>query len=416
MSLSHQIPPVVASGVPRNDWTREEVRALFALPFTELIFRAAKVHRDNFDPSEVQISTLLSIKTGGCPEDCAYCPQSAKFETGVKAEKLMGLEAVLAEARAAKAGGASRFCMGAAWRSPKDRDLEKVCDMVEGVKALGMETCVTLGMLTGEQAKRLKTCGLDYYNHNLDTSPEFYGEIITTRTYQDRLDTLEYVRAAGINVCCGGIVGMGEKLDDRVGMIVTLASLPVHPESVPINMLVRVEGTPLAETATIDPLDFVRTIAVARITMSASMVRLSAGREDMSEETQALCFLAGANSIFYGPKLLTTPNPGRDRDMALLDKLGLRVRDKLSQDGGPAGASRTARRSTARPTAGRRVPRGLSGHAHTATRQRARTSRMSCSRRGFRWSGRAASDAGCRCEMRKSLPEFPSRSSRTHFR
>jgi biotin synthase len=327
MSLLHQIPPVVASGLPRNDWTREEVRALFALPFPELIFRAAQVHRDNFDPSEVQISTLLSIKTGGCPEDCAYCPQSAKFETGVKAEKLMDLEAVLAEARAAKAGGASRFCMGAAWRSPKDRDLEKVCDMVEGVKALGLETCVTLGMLTGEQAKRLKTCGLDYYNHNLDTSPEFYGEIITTRTYQDRLDTLEYVRAAGINVCCGGIIGMGEKPDDRVGMIATLASLPVHPESVPINMLVRVEGTPLAATATIDPLDFVRTIAVARITMPTSMVRLSAGREDMSEEMQALCFLAGANSIFYGPKLLTTPNPGRDRDMALLDKLGLRAMD-----------------------------------------------------------------------------------------
>jgi len=327
MSLSHEIPPVVASGLPRNDWTREEVRALFALPFPELIFRAAQVHRDNFDPSEVQISTLLSIKTGGCPEDCAYCPQSAKFETGVKAEKLLDLEAVLAEARAAKAGGASRFCMGAAWRSPKDRDLEKVCDMVEGVKALGMETCVTLGMLTGEQAKRLKTCGLDYYNHNLDTSPEFYGEIITTRTYQDRLDTLEHVRAAGINVCCGGIVGMGERLDDRVGMIATLASLPVHPESVPINMLVRVDGTPLAETATIDPLDFVRTIAVARITMPASMVRLSAGREDMSEETQALCFLAGANSIFYGPKLLTAPNPGRDHDMALLDKLGLRAMD-----------------------------------------------------------------------------------------
>ena len=327
MSLSHQIPPVVASGLPRNDWTREEVRALFALPFPELIFRAAQVHRDNFDPSEVQISTLLSIKTGGCPEDCAYCPQSAKFETGVRAEKLMDLEAVLAEARAAKAGGASRFCMGAAWRSPKDRDLEKVCDMVEGVKALGMETCVTLGMLTGEQAQRLKTCGLDYYNHNLDTSPEFYGEIISTRTYQDRLDTLEHVRAAGINVCCGGIVGMGEKLDDRIGMIATLASLPVHPESVPINMLVRVEGTPLAQTAAIEPLDFVRTIAVARITMPASMVRLSAGREDMSEETQALCFLAGANSIFYGPKLLTTPNPGRDRDMALLDKLGLRAMD-----------------------------------------------------------------------------------------
>ena len=327
MSLSHQIPSLTASSLPRNDWTREEVRTLFALPFPELMFRAAQVHRDNFDPSEVQISTLLSVKTGGCPEDCAYCPQAAKFQTGVKAEKLMDLEAVLAEARAAKAGGASRFCMGAAWRSPKDRDLEKVCDMIEAVKALGMETCVTLGMLTDEQARRLKSCGLDYYNHNLDTSPEFYGEIITTRTYQDRLDTLEHVRAAGINVCCGGIVGMGEKLEDRVGMIATLASLPLHPESVPINMLVQVEGTPLAGTAPIDALDFVRTIAVARITMPASMVRLSAGREDMSEETQALCFLAGANSIFYGPKLLTTPNPGRDRDMALLDKLGLRAMD-----------------------------------------------------------------------------------------
>jgi biotin synthase len=327
MSLSHQIPSLTASSLPRNDWTREEVRTLFALPFPELMFRAAQVHRDNFDPSEVQISTLLSVKTGGCPEDCAYCPQAAKFQTGVKAEKLMDLEAVLAEARAAKAGGASRFCMGAAWRSPKDRDLEKVCDMIEAVKALGMETCVTLGMLTDEQARRLKSCGLDYYNHNLDTSPEFYGEIITTRTYQDRLDTLEHVRAAGINVCCGGIVGMGEKLEDRVGMIATLASLPLHPESVPINMLVQVEGTPLAGTAPIDALDFVRTIAVARITMPASMVRLSAGREDMSEETQALCFLAGANSIFYGPKLLTTPNPGRDRDMALLDKLGLRPMD-----------------------------------------------------------------------------------------
>ncbi|HEY6699983.1 MAG TPA: biotin synthase BioB [Pseudolabrys sp.] len=327
MSLSHQIPSLTASSLPRNDWTREEVRTLFALPFPELMFRAAQVHRDNFDPSEVQICTLLSVKTGGCPEDCAYCPQAAKFQTGVKAEKLMDLEAVLAEARAAKAGGASRFCMGAAWRSPKDRDLEKVCDMIEAVKALGMETCVTLGMLTDEQARRLKSCGLDYYNHNLDTSPEFYGEIITTRTYQDRLDTLEHVRAAGINVCCGGIVGMGEKLEDRVGMVATLASLPLHPESVPINMLVQVEGTPLAGTAPIDALDFVRTIAVARITMPASMVRLSAGRENMSEETQALCFLAGANSIFYGPKLLTTPNPGRDRDMALLDKLGLRAMD-----------------------------------------------------------------------------------------
>ncbi len=326
MSLSHHTVSSALSA-PRHDWTREEVRELFGLPFPDLIFRAAKVHREHFDPSEVQISTLLSIKTGGCPEDCAYCPQSAKFETGVTAEKLMNLKAVLAEARAAKAGGASRFCMGAAWRSPKDRDLEKVCEMVEGVKALGLETCATLGMLTAGQALRLKSCGLDYYNHNLDTSPEFYGEIITTRTYQDRLDTLEHVRAAGINVCCGGIVGMGESLEDRVGMIATLASLPVHPESVPINMLVRVEGTPLAHTKILDPLDFVRTIAVARITMPASMVRLSAGREDMSEETQALCFVAGANSIFYGPRLLTTPNPARDRDMALLDKLGLRPMD-----------------------------------------------------------------------------------------
>jgi biotin synthase len=326
MSLSHHTLPSGLSA-PRHDWTREEVRELFGLPFPDLIFRAAQVHREHFDPSEVQISTLLSIKTGGCPEDCAYCPQSAKFETAVTAGKLMDLKAVLDEARAAKTGGASRFCMGAAWRSPKDRDLEKVCEMVEGVKALGLETCATLGMLTAEQALRLKSCGLDYYNHNLDTSPEFYGEIITTRTYRDRLDTLEHVRAAGINVCCGGIVGMGESLEDRVGMIATLASLPVHPESVPINMLVRVEGTPLAHSKTLDPLDFVRTIAVARITMPASMVRLSAGREDMSEETQALCFIAGANSIFYGPKLLTTPNPGRDRDMALLDKLGLRAMD-----------------------------------------------------------------------------------------
>ncbi len=311
----------------RHDWTRAEIRALFGMAFPELIFRAAEVHRAHFDPTEVQISTLLSIKTGGCPEDCAYCPQSAKFDTGVNAEKLMSLDAVLAEARAAKAGGASRFCMGAAWRSPKDRDLDKVCAMVEGVKALGLETCVTLGMLEAEQAKRLKQSGLDYYNHNLDTSPEFYGEIITTRTYQDRLDTLDRVRDAGIHVCCGGIVGMGEGLEDRVGMIAALATLPVHPESVPINMLVQVEGTPLAGQAKLDPLDFVRTIAVARITMPASMVRLSAGREDMSEETQALCFLAGANSIFYGPKLLTTPNPGRDRDMALLDKLGLKAMD-----------------------------------------------------------------------------------------
>jgi biotin synthase len=271
----------------------------------------------------VQISTLLSIKTGGCPEDCAYCPQSAHYEAGVKAEKLMDAAAVIAEAEAAKRAGASRFCMGAAWRNPKDRDLDAVCGMVEGVKALGLETCATLGMLTGPQAQRLKASGLDYYNHNLDTSPEFYGEIITTRTYRDRLDTLDHVRAAGINVCCGGIVGMGESRDDRVGMIVALATLPRHPESVPINMLVQVEGTPLATGAAFDPIEFVRTIAVARICMPASVVRLSAGREEMREETQALCFVAGANSIFYGPKLLTTPNPGRDRDRALMDKLGL---------------------------------------------------------------------------------------------
>ena len=310
-------------GAVRHDWTRAEVRALFELPFPELIFRAQSIHRRNFDPTEVQISTLLSIKTGCCPEDCAYCPQSVHYDTGVKAEKLMPLDAVLAEARAAKDAGASRFCMGAAWREPKDRDLDKVCEMVEGVKGLGLETCATLGMLTGGQARRLKAAGLDYYNHNLDTSPEHYGAIITTRTYQDRLDTLGHVRTAGIHVCCGGIVGMGESVEDRVGMIATLANLPEHPESVPINMLVKVEGTPLAQGHAIDPLDFVRTIAVARITMPKSVVRLSAGREDMREETQALCFLAGANSIFYGPKLLTTANPGRDRDMRLMDRLGM---------------------------------------------------------------------------------------------
>ncbi|MBX9840546.1 MAG: biotin synthase BioB [Xanthobacteraceae bacterium] len=328
MSLAESLSPRAPLGLVRNDWTREEIRALFALPFPDLMFEAQRIHRMHFDPGEVQISTLLSIKTGGCPEDCAYCPQSAKYDTGVKAEKLMSVPAVLAEARAAKAGGASRFCMGAAWREPKDRDVENVCAMIEGVKALGLETCATLGMLTRKQAQRLKQSGLDYYNHNLDTSPEFYGEIITTRTYRDRLDTLDAVREAGINVCCGGIVGMGEGTEDRVGMIATLASLPVHPESVPINMLVQVEGTPLMGGTKLEPLEFVRTIAVARIAMPKSVVRLSAGREDMSEETQALCFLAGANSIFYGPKLLTTPNPGRDRDMALLDKLGLRPMER----------------------------------------------------------------------------------------
>ena len=320
-----------AMGAVRHDWTRSEIRDLFALPFPDLMFQAQSAHRANFDPAEVQVSTLLSIKTGGCPEDCAYCPQSAQYDTGVKAEKLMSLDKVLAEAQAAKDAGASRFCMGAAWREPKDRDLDKVCAMIEGVRAMGLETCVTLGMLNNAQANRLKASGLDYYNHNLDTSPEFYGEIITTRTYQERLDTLEHVRDAGIHVCCGGIVGMGEGAEDRVGMIHALATLPVHPESVPINMLVQVEGTPLADRtptdndAAIDAIDFVRTIAVARITMPRSMVRLSAGREDMTDETQALCFLAGANSIFYGPKLLTTANPAADHDRQLMDRLGLRA-------------------------------------------------------------------------------------------
>ena len=281
------------------------------------------MHRENFDPTEVQISTLLSIKTGGCPEDCAYCPQAARYDTGVKAEKLMSLEAVLSEARAAKAAGASRFCMGAAWRSPKDRDLDNVCAMVEGVKALGLETCATLGMLTPDQARAAERRPASTTTTTISTPRRNSTAPSSPRApIEDRLDTLEHVRAAGIHVCCGGIVGMGEGLEDRVGMIATLAGLPVHPESVPINMLVQVEGTPLAGAPKLDPLDFVRTIAVARICMPASVVRLSAGREDMSEETQALCFLAGANSIFYGPKLLTTPNPGRDRDMALLDKLG----------------------------------------------------------------------------------------------
>jgi len=307
----------------RHDWSSSEIAALFELPFPELMFRAQEAHRLFFDPTEVQIATLLSIKTGGCPEDCAYCPQSAHYDTGLKASKLMAVEAVLAEARAAKAAGADRFCMGAAWRSPKDRDLDAVCAMIEGVKALGLETCVTLGMLTAGQAQRLKGAGLDYYNHNLDTSPEFYGDIITTRTYQDRLDTLDNVRAAGIQVCCGGIVGLGESRADRVGLIHTLATLPKHPESVPINLLVQIEGTPLAGSGALEPFEFVRTVAAARIAMPGSWVRLSAGREAMAEELQALCFLAGANSIFYGPKLLTTPNPDADRDRTLLQKLGM---------------------------------------------------------------------------------------------
>ena len=310
----------------RHDWTRHEVRALMALPFPDLLYQAQTIHRARFDPTEIQISTLLSIKTGGCPEDCAYCPQSVHHDNGLPASKLMQVDAVLTEARAARDAGATRFCMGAAWRSPKERDLDAVCTMVEGVRAMGLETCVTLGMLTGPQAHRLADAGLDYYNHNLDTSPEYYGDIITTRTYADRLDTLANVRDAGIHVCCGGIVGMGETLDDQAGLIVELANLPRHPESVPINMLVRVAGTPLGEAPAIDPLDFVRVIAAARITMPQSRVRLAAGREGMSDETQALCLLAGANSIFYGARLLTTPNPAADKDRDLLDRLGMKAR------------------------------------------------------------------------------------------
>lgn len=307
----------------RHNWTIAEANALFALPLNELLFQAATVHRAHFNPSEVQISQLCSIKTGGCPEDCNYCSQSAKFDTPVKAMKLMDVEQVLADARAAKAAGASRFCMGAAWRNPKARDMEKVTSMIAQVKAMGLETCATLGMLTAEQAAELKAAGLDYYNHNLDTSEEFYNEIITTRTYQDRLDTLANVRDAGMKTCCGGIMGMGETVTDRASMLVTLANLPSHPESVPINLLIPAEGTPLAGKPRIDGIDFVRTIAVARILMPKSMVRLSAGREGMSDELQAMCFFAGANSIFVGEKLLTAANPGQDADAALFSKLGL---------------------------------------------------------------------------------------------
>jgi len=313
----------------RTDWTRTEIAELFDLPFTELVFRAAEVHRANHAPGEVQLCTLLSIKTGGCPEDCGYCSQSAHAKSGLKAEKLMDVDAVLAAAAEARAHGSQRFCMGAAWREPRDRDMAKVCAMVAGVKAMGLETCMTLGMLSRGQARQLKDAGLDYYNHNIDTSPEHYGEIITTRTFQERLDTLEEVREAGIAVCCGGIVGMGESREDRVGFIHALATLPRHPESVPINALVPVKGTVLGDMFAgermIDDIEFVRTVAVARITMPRSMVRLSAGRESMSESTQALCFLAGANSIFTGDKLLTTANAGDSADAAMLAKLGLKA-------------------------------------------------------------------------------------------
>jgi biotin synthase len=311
-------------GEVRQDWTTAEVAALFDLSFVDLLFRAQAVHREHFDPHEVQLSTLLSIKTGGCPEDCKYCPQSSHYETAVEADKLMAVEDVVKDALRAKEAGATRYCMGAAWRSPKDRDIEKIVAITKAVKGLGLETCMTLGMLTAPQAERLAEAGLDYYNHNIDTSPEYYGEVITTRTFEDRLETLGHVREAGMKVCCGGIVGMGEGREDRVRMLEVLANLPVPPESVPINRLVGVSGTPYAAGSTIDGFEFVRTIAVARILMPKSHVRLSAGRETMSEELQALCFMAGANSIFYGEKLLTTPNPICNKDMALLAKLGMR--------------------------------------------------------------------------------------------
>ena len=310
-------------GVAR--WPLARIEALFDLPFMDLLFRAQQVHRETFDASEVQLSTLLSIKTGGCPEDCGYCPQSAHFDTGVEASKLMPLQEVVNAAQAAKAQGATRFCMGAAWRSPKPRDMARVTEMVREVKALGLETCMTLGMLDAEQAQSLDAAGLDYYNHNLDSAPEFYGRIISTRTYQDRLDTLAHVRQAGIKVCSGGIVGMGESRAQRAGLMAQLAKLDPYPESVPINNLVQVPGTPLASAAPLDPFEFVRTIAVARITMPKTMVRLSAGREQMDEALQALCFAAGANSIFYGDRLLTTTNPQVARDKALFDRLGLRA-------------------------------------------------------------------------------------------
>ena len=329
MALSNKmytdhIPDEKAPADIRHNWTTEEVETLFSIPFNDLLYKAQSVHRRNFAANEIQISTLLSIKTGGCPEDCAYCPQSAHYDTGTNKDKLLDIDSVLAAAHEAKKEGATRFCMGAAWRSPSDKDLNAVCKIVEGVKELGLETCVTLGMLKEEQAKKLRQSGLDYYNHNIDTSKNYYGKIITTRTYEDRLRTLSNVRDAGINVCSGGIVGMGETRLDRIEMLTTLATLPAHPQSVPINMLVAVKGTPLADTPEIDIIEFARTIAVARIMMPASIVRLSAGRNVMTDEAQALCYAAGANSIFYGDELLTTDNPARKADLSLFDRLGLK--------------------------------------------------------------------------------------------
>ena len=320
----HKRRELAGPGSPR--WPLAEIEALFNLPFNDLLFRAQQVHREHFDPNEVELATLLSIKTGGCPEDCGYCPQSVHYDTGVEASKLMDLDSVREAALAAKAAGATRFCMGAAWRAPKDRDIDNVATLVREVKSLGLEACCTLGMLSQDQAQSLKDAGLDYYNHNLDTAPEAYGRVITTRDYQDRLDTLNHVRDVGMSVCCGGIVGMGESRAERAGLMAQLANLEPHPESVPINELVQVPGTPLAGTEKIDPFEFVRTIAVARITMPTARVRLSAGRQQMDEALQALCFLAGANSIFYGDKLLTTGNPDADRDRALLNRLGLKPR------------------------------------------------------------------------------------------
>ena len=308
----------------RHNWTRDQVLALFNQPFNNLLFDAQVVHRQHFDPNQVQLSTLLSIKTGACPEDCKYCPQSARYDTGLEKEKLLELEQVIAAAKIAKASGSSRFCMGAAWRSPHDRDIPVVSAMIREVKALGLETCMTLGMLSEEQSEKLASAGLDYYNHNLDTSKEFYGEVITTRTFQDRLNTLANVRNSGMKVCAGGIVGMGEEQQDRAGLLMALANLPVHPESVPINMLVKVAGTPMADQADLDPFEFIRTIAVARLMMPKSYVRLSAGREDMNEQMQAMAFMAGANSIFYCDKLLTTPNPKANTDMQLFERLGIK--------------------------------------------------------------------------------------------
>ncbi len=314
-------------------WQRSQVEALFALPFNDLLFKAHSIHREHFDPNRVQVSTLCSIKTGACPEDCKYCPQSARYDTGLEKEALMKIERVLEEAKAAKAKGATRFCMGAAWRSPKARDMPYVTQMVQSVKALGLETCMTLGMLDDDQAQQLADAGLDYYNHNLDTSPEFYGDIITTRTYQDRLDTLGNVRQAGMKVCSGGIIGMGEEQKDRVGLLLSLANLPEPPESVPINQLVKVAGTPLDSVEDLDPFEFIRTIAGARIMMPKSLVRISAGRETMSDEQQAMAFFAGANSIFYGEKLLTTANPGADKDQLLFQRLGIQPEDYQPGEG-----------------------------------------------------------------------------------